>query len=740
MKTMTRLGMLAVAITGLAVQAHAGIVATDGAVPAGLFPGGSESDPAIYIIGEHGPYTRDYGFTPLEVGYKSSTVEGYSWVHLYIRNGSSVISGDESLIGAFYNRHDRLVRLTGGSSWTVHGKLYCPSTGWNNSLEILEGSTVSCQKFSYGGTDSSGTLVVSNANSRMLVSLEVSGGTASGASSRMIIEDLGLVRVDTPTSTYIDTVDIHEGFFAWKGDHRDDDPFHNVRGWNGTNWQDVFAPGDEPFIYTATYCETDAEAKLLTSDPAGGFAGYDDLGGYTIYTSYLPESGVFRETYKGRDDFSVTENPNGVWSYGTLDKNYSNFAYGGASGSGWELYNPGRPAEGWIYVNLSGESQYGVGPGQLSLHPRLDGALGVWGNGYPAVLRWTAPHSGSAHVLGKFYAGDVGPGSNRVSHAGSLAWAGDSGDFDLTLSVAAGETIDFSAAGRWNNGNTPIDAYITLTYTNTTTNLLVVVSEYGDPVPPVGTNEVLNGTTVACSVAPVTNGLTSYFASGWTLTGQDPASGSGSMFDLTSIATNAVLTWNWQTNFWLDVNVVGHGSVTPTSDFYPKDSMQTFVPVPNTGWLFLGWTGDASGTNDALVTMSAPKSITAHFSDDADGDGLTNTEEANAGSNPWLADTDGDGFDDRFEVDHNLNPTLADRWIVDYIRNRESIFGLYSSNSVLDVAIGQMIIEPSGGMATVRLQLEMTEDLITWTNAGGEIIWEMTMDNAKKFLRVRSSR
>ncbi|MGB0578384.1 MAG: InlB B-repeat-containing protein, partial [Limisphaerales bacterium] len=345
---------------------------------------------------------------------------------------------------------------------------------------------------------------------------------------------------------------------------------------------------------------------------------------------------------------------------------------------------------------------------------------------------------GTAHVLGKFYAGDIGPGSNRVSHVGAALWAGDSGDFDLSVPVHAGDTIDFSAAGRWNNGSTPIDAYIQLTCTNTTTNLLVVASEYGSPLPPVGTNEVLNGTTITCSVAPVTNGLTSYSASGWTLAGQEPASGTTRMFDLTSTATNAVLTWHWQTNFWMDVSVVGNGSVTPLSGFCRKDSMQTFVAIPATGWLFTGWSGDASGTNEALMTMNSPKTVTAHFSDDPDGDGLTNTQEANAGSNPWLVDTDRDGFDDRFEVDHNLNPIVADNWVTDYIHNNGTTFNLFPSNAVLDVAMGQMLLETSGGNATLRLQLLQSADLITWTNTGTQIIWQMPVNGTTRFFRVSS--
>jgi hypothetical protein len=45
---------------------------------------------------------------------------------------------------------------------------------------------------------------------------------------------------------------------------------------------------------------------------------------------------------------------------------------------------------------------------------------------------------------------------------------------------------------------------------------------------------------------------------------------------------------------------------------------------------------------------------------DTDGDGLTDDEEADLGTDPELADTDGDGLDDGVEVDEATDPTNAD--------------------------------------------------------------------------------
>jgi hypothetical protein len=176
------------------------------------------------------------------------------------------------------------------------------------------------------------------------------------------------------------------------------------------------------------------------------------------------------------------------------------------------------------------------------------------------------------------------------------------------------------------------------------------------------------------------------------------------------------------------------------SDWYGKDTEQILTATPDAGWLFMGWSGAASGTNEAFVMMSEPQSITATFSDDADGAGLSITEEATYGSAPWKSDTDGDGFDDAFEVAQCLNVTNDSSAVVDYIQNNDSTFGLYPSNVVLDVAVGHMLLETASGNANLNLQLEQSEDLQSWTNAGAAVEWILPVGSEKQFFRVRSGK
>ncbi len=270
-------------------------------------------------------------------------------------------------------------------------------------------------------------------------------------------------------------------------------------------------------------------------------------------------------------------------------------------------------------------------------------------------------------------------------------------------------------------------------------NALVVISEHGNPVPSLGTNSLTHGASVTCSVDSVTVGLTNYNPTGWTMVGNDPESGTTNWFE-TALINDAVLTWNWETNYWLDVNITGNGSVSHSDGWYANDSEQTLVAAPDSGWLFMGWSGDASGTNNAVLMMDAPKTVMATFSDDADGDGLTNTEEAGYGSNPWLADTDGDGFDDAFEVAQGLNVTNDSSAVITYIENNGAIFDLYPSNVVLNVAAGQLLLETGGGYVSLNLLLEKSEDLVIWTNSGNAVEWNLSVDGNKQFFRVRSEK
>ena len=115
---------------------------------------------------------------------------------------------------------------------------------------------------------------------------------------------------------------------------------------------------------------------------------------------------------------------------------------------------------GFIWLNSTSSALNGVQPGQLSLHPTLVGDAGV--------VQWTAPDDFDAtvEVKGSFSPGDtaqehVGVWLNSTPQCTTGYWSAmDSGSFDFTVPVVAGDTIAFGAYGSYDHGDTPFQATI----------------------------------------------------------------------------------------------------------------------------------------------------------------------------------------------------------------------------------------------------------------------------------------
>ncbi|MHC4391253.1 MAG: hypothetical protein ACYS22_08035, partial [Planctomycetota bacterium] len=65
-------------------------------------------------------------------------------------------------------------------------------------------------------------------------------------------------------------------------------------------------------------------------------------------------------------------------------------------------------------------------------------------------------------------------------------------------------------------------------------------------------------------------------------------------------------------------------------------------------------------SNESDPTAGNPVDDGDSRTDDADGDGLTDAEEVELGTDPTMADTDGDGLEDGQEIAHNLDPLDMD--------------------------------------------------------------------------------
>jgi uncharacterized repeat protein (TIGR02543 family) len=106
---------------------------------------------------------------------------------------------------------------------------------------------------------------------------------------------------------------------------------------------------------------------------------------------------------------------------------------------------------------------------------------------------------------------------------------------------------------------------------------------------------------------------------------------------------------------------------------YEEGYAVTITATPlHEGWIFTGWSGDASGTSNPLtITADQDKTIVSNFAKDEaddDGDGISNFEEiVTYGTSKSSNDSDGDGLTDKEETDRGLNPNSSDRAIIDAV-------------------------------------------------------------------------
>jgi len=159
-------------------------------------------------------------------------------------------------------------------------------------------------------------------------------------------------------------------------------------------------------------------------------------------------------------DFSTTNgNPNGAWSYGYKPLDGQSKPTGGFvlftlngiipnAGRAWGYNNGNFEGGGVVWMNEMSYGQYNIAPGHLSLE------------GDPAnttTARWTAPTSGDIDLVVTF----GGSSAARYIMLNNTLLAET--DYQVnSLHVYAGDTIDVTAYGAPNSGNTQADITITI--------------------------------------------------------------------------------------------------------------------------------------------------------------------------------------------------------------------------------------------------------------------------------------
>ena len=158
--------------------------------------------------------------------------------------------------------------------------------------------------------------------------------------------------------------------------------------------------------------------------------------------------------YDAVRDFSITSNPNGVWSYGWLLSVGSSLnlytvtdttTFPGLSAwleTGMTMYNPPFVGHNDTDTTFCYRS-FCVPPGYLHLHPGVNDEL--------SVVRWTAPTSGTFQLQGAVRGLDDITSTNflailnseRHLFTATVTNRNPPVFFHRTLTVSAGDTIDF---------------------------------------------------------------------------------------------------------------------------------------------------------------------------------------------------------------------------------------------------------------------------------------------------------
>ena len=151
-----------------------------------------------------------------------------------------------------------------------------------------------------------------------------------------------------------------------------------------------------------------------------------------------------------------------------------------------------------------------------------------------------------------------------------------------------------------------------------------------------------------------------------------------------------------------------NGSITGAG-VYELGANATLVAIPDLGYVFETWTGDASGSDSPLLFfMDLDSEVGAIFNKDlrdSDQDGISNYDELLVyQTDPDDADSDGDGFNDGFEVVNNTDLNSASSKPpmdlgISVSKANDLLFGVFS------------ITPPVGGI----IAIEETRDLKTWT-------------------------
>jgi len=146
---------------------------------------------------------------------------------------------------------------------------------------------------------------------------------------------------------------------------------------------------------------------------------------------------------------------------------------------------------------------------------------------------------------------------------------------------------------------------------------LTVISAQSTATPPAGVYSHPRGTTLTNSVNSAIGATTRHLVSGWTMTGDGPATGTASTMNMI-LTRDSVLTWLFRTEHRVETTVGGSGTINVSSGWFEAGKPLQITATPAAGHHFSGWTGDTAGCQIGGRTLVVPldrsrSTITANF-------------------------------------------------------------------------------------------------------------------------------